>query len=248
VTRNHKILIAVAVTAAAVAAYWFLLLAPKRAEIVQLDADVAVKQEAAQQANSIVATYEKARGAYKSNYATVVRLGKAVPGDDDVRSLMYQVDDAAGRTGVDFSSIQVGTSSGASSDAAKPAAGGATPPPGATVVGEAGFWAMPFELTFNGSYGELGDFFSRVERFVTVADENVNVSGRLLRIEAFSLETDAESYPSINASIGATSYIVPPSEGVTNKATPAGPASTATPASSSGPAGAPTTTATGVLR
>jgi hypothetical protein len=247
VTRTNKILIAVAVTVAAAAAYWFLLLAPKRAEVVQLDADVAVKQEAVQQANALVTTYENARGAYKTNYATVVRLGKAVPGDDDVRSLMVQVDDAAGRTGVDFSSIQVGSSSGGG-DAAKASAGDETPPPGATVVGEAGFWAMPFELTFNGSYGGLGDFFARLERFVSVSDQNVNVSGRLLRIEAFSLETDKDSYPSINASIGATSYIVPPSEGVTNDATPAGPANTATPASTSGPTGSPTTTATGVLR
>ena len=42
---------------------------------------------------------------YKANYATVVRLGKAVPTDDDTRSLVVQLDAAAKRSGVDFDTI-----------------------------------------------------------------------------------------------------------------------------------------------
>ena len=42
------------------------------------------------------------RARTRANYATVVRLGKAVPADDDVRSLIVQLDSAAERSNVDF--------------------------------------------------------------------------------------------------------------------------------------------------
>jgi hypothetical protein len=43
-TRTTKILVAVALTAAAGAAYWFLLLAPKQDEIAALDVQIATKE------------------------------------------------------------------------------------------------------------------------------------------------------------------------------------------------------------
>ena len=44
----------------------------------------------------------------------MVRLGKAVPEDDDVRSLLVQIDAEAGGADVDFRTIQVGGSGGTS--------------------------------------------------------------------------------------------------------------------------------------
>ena len=48
----------------------------------------------------------------------VARLGKAVPADDDVRSLMVQINSAADRSGVDFRTISIG---GAGAPTAGPA-------------------------------------------------------------------------------------------------------------------------------
>ena len=65
-----------------------------------------------------------------------------------------------------------------------------TPPPGAVSVGTAGFTAMPFKFSFDGNFHNLSTFFSRLERFVTVSNDQVNVTGRLLRLESLTLKPD----------------------------------------------------------
>ena len=179
-TRTTKLLIPVVLVAAAVAAYWFLVLAPKREEITKLDADIATQDAAAMQAEQLAATYQKAKDNYRVNYATVARLGKAVPADDDVRSLLVQLDATAKRSKVAFRSLSL-AGGGAAPDNATgspaPASGELAPAPGAVPVGSAGFSAMPFSFTFSGSFFRLSDFFTRLERFVTVQNENIDVSG-----------------------------------------------------------------------
>jgi Tfp pilus assembly protein PilO len=244
VTKNKTLLIAVVATAAAIAAFWFLALAPKREEATALEGKIATKQTELQTAQQTLADYRKSKVGYAKNYATVVRLGKAVPDDDDVRSLLVQLDAEAGGTHVDFRTIQVG-SAGAPSGA--PATTGTTtpPPPGAVTVGTAGFSAMPFTFSFKGSFANLSQFFSRMERFVTLRNEKMNVTGRLLRLESIDLQVDQDGFPNIRAQIGASSYLVPETQGLTAGATPAGPAATqtTTPAPAGGPT-VPTTPAT----
>jgi hypothetical protein len=251
VTRTNKILIAVVATAAALGAFWFLALAPKRDEAAKLDKDIAAKQAELSTAKTTLAGYQKARAHYKTNYATVVRLGKAVPEDDDVRSLMVQLDSAAGGTGVDFRTIQVGGGNAPSAAAAATTPSTTTsadsPPPGAVSVGSAGFSAMPFTFSFKGSFGNLSQFFTRLERFVTLRNEKMNVTGRLLRLESIDLQVDQTGFPQIRAQIGASSYLVPATQGLTAGATPQGPGATTTASAkpaSAGSSAAPTTTAT----
>jgi hypothetical protein len=250
VTRTNKILIAVVATAAALGAFWFLALAPKRDEAAKLDKDIAAKQAEVSTAKATLTGYQKARDHYKTNYATMVRLGKAVPEDDDVRSLVVQLDSAAGGTGVDFRTIQVGGGNGPAAGATTTAAGGTGgPPPGAVSVGSAGFSAMPFTFSFKGSFGNLSQFFTRLERFVTLRNERMNVTGRLLRLESIDLQVDQTGFPQIRAQIGASSYLVPATQGLTAGATPQGPAATTTaaaqPASASKSAATTTATVTG---
>lgn len=244
-TKNKTLLIAVVATAAAIAAFWFLALAPKREEATALEGKISTKQSELQSAQQTLAAYRKAKAGYAKNYATVVRLGKAVPGDDDVRSLLVQLDAEAGGTGVDFRTIQVGS---ASAPSGAPATTGTTttpPPPGAVSVGTAGFSAMPFTFSFRGTFANLSQFFSRMERFVTLRNEKMNVTGRLLRLESIDLQVDQDGFPNIRAQIGASSYLVPETQGLTAGATPAGPAATqtTTPAPAGGPT-VPTTPAT----
>src|SRR3954469_9055299 len=143
VTQNKTLIaiVAVVATVAALAAFWFLALTPQREQAAKLKTDISAKQAEAATAKAALAGYEQSRASYKSNYATLVRLGKAAPEDDEVRSLMVQLDDAARGTGVDFSTIQVGGSSGAAASTSTPAAGAQSPPPGAVSVGAAGFSA-----------------------------------------------------------------------------------------------------------
>ena len=121
-TRRNTILLVAVAAAAAIGAYWMLVLTPKREEAAAIDKQISAKQAQLAKAEAEVADYDHARSAYKANYSMVARLGKAVPADDDVRSLLVQINSAADHSGVDFRTINVGGGSGASS--ADPAAAG----------------------------------------------------------------------------------------------------------------------------
>lgn len=240
-TRRNSMLLAVVAVAAVAGAYWFMLLAPKRELATSLSSQIALKDTELQTAQAEEAKNLRSRASYRSNYATVARLGKAVPVDDDVRSLMVQIDGAAGSSHVDFRSISVGGSSGAAAPVDPNAAVG---PPG-SIVGTAGFSTMPFSLAFRGSYFNLGSFFQRLDRFVAVNDRGIDVTGRLVVLNGITLEPDG-AFPNIKAQISATTYLVPTTDGLLAGATPAGPGTGTTGAGKPTPAPAApaTTTAT----
>lgn len=238
-TRTNKILIAAAASVALLAAFWFLVLSPKRQQVTKLDASIATKQKELATAQSTLATYRKARDGYGANYSTVVRLGKAVPQDDDTRSLLVQLDDAAGRSGVDFRTMSVGGSGGTASAAT--AAAGASGPPG-TEVGTAGFSVMPVQFSFRGNFFNMSQFFSRLEHFVTVRNQQIAVTGRLLRVESITLKPDTLGFPSLRADIGASSYLIPASEGLTAGASATGPSAGTNASTGATPGGTSTTT------
>src|SRR5262249_34899031 len=101
VSRTYRILLTAVVAVLALGGYWKLALAPKRAEAAALAGQVATQKAQLAQTQSLIKTYQGAQSAYKTNYSSVVRLGKAVPSDDDTRSLVVQLDAAAKRSGVD---------------------------------------------------------------------------------------------------------------------------------------------------
>ena len=243
--KNKLVIVAAALVGLA-AAYFFLVLGPKRDEVAKLDADIAAKQTELSSAQATLGTYRKAREGYAGNYSTVVRLGKAVPEQDDTRSLLVQLDDAASTSGIDFRTMAVGASSGGA-PAADPAAGPVVP---GAVVGTAGFSVMPLTFSFRGNFFNMSKFFSRLERFVTVDNSKINVTGRLLRVESVTLKPDTLGFPNLRAEIGASTYLTPNAQGLTAGATAAGPAggtTAAAPAPAGGTTPATTTaTVTGV--
>ena len=249
--RNSIVLIAVALAAAA-GAYWMLVLTPKREEAATLSTRISAKQAALALAEADLASYESARGAYKRNYSKIARLGKAVPSDDDVRSLMVQINSAADGSKVDFRTISLGGAGAAPAGVAgTPAATGAastlTPPPGSSVVGTAGFSTMPFSFKFKGSFFNLGSFFNRLDKFVKVKNQDVDVTGRLLLLNTISLAPDSqEGFPLISAEVTANSYLLPPTQDVLAAATAASPTGAAAPATSE-PTTAPATTTTAAV-
>jgi hypothetical protein len=99
---------------------------------------------------------------------------------------------------------------------------------------------MPLELQFVGNFFNLADFFHDVKRFVRVANQTVVVSGRLVTIEDVKFESDPELFPKITATLKATVYLSPKTEGTTAGATPQGPAPA--PGTETTPASTPATT------
>jgi hypothetical protein len=68
---------------------------------------------------------------------------------------------------------------------------------------------MPFAFGFTGTFASLGDFFSRLERFVSLKEDSIEVNGRLVRIENLTLVPAEGGWPSLTAQVGASAYIVP---------------------------------------
>jgi hypothetical protein len=241
-------LIAVVAVVAVIGAYWMLILSPKREEAVKLDGQITKQQSALATAEADLATYEAAQKHYRANYSMVARLGKAVPADDDVRSLLVQVNAAAKRAGVDFRTINISaTGSPTAGPSAAPTTGSA-PPPGASTVGSAGFSTMPFSFNFKGSFFELGKFFNRIDKFVAVRNGGLDVTGRLLLLNTITLTPDAEKgFPNLTADVTANSYLLPSTEGLTAGATAAGPTGAAPAAGATPSPSTPATTTTAAI-
>ena len=246
--RNPVLIVAVAFLVLA-GGFYKLVLGPEKSKVDDLQTEVEDAQARLDAAQALLATNEAARKEFKAAYSTVVRLGKAVPGDDDVRSLIVQLDRAADRTFIDFQSIEVSQTALTSAPPvpADPAAAAPTTPlpPGAT-VGAAGFPVMPFSFSFRGGFFRLAKFFARLDNFVKAKNAKVDVTGRLLTIDGLKLEPDTTGFPNIKATVQATSYLVSPLEGATGGATPAGPAGA--PGVTTPPADPAASTTTAIIR
>ena len=240
----------------AVAAFYFMVLAPKRAELGDLKSEVESAQTAADDAEQLAAAAEQAKGSYREDYQHLVVLGKAVPGDDDVSSLLDQVNGLADSSGIRFSSLKLaaGGEGGATTPAAPaaapapsgepapstdattvPAAAGEPAPatetaaaalPLGATVGSAGLPTMPYTLTFTGGFFDIADFLSGLDSMVEVQNDGLGVEGRLLTVDGFSLQPSENGFPKLNANLSVTSYVTPADQGLTAGATPSAPAAT----------------------
>lgn len=247
-TARDRTVLTVVAALVLVAAAWFFLLAPVRKDAKALDGQIATAQGRLTAAQAVVTQGKAAKMAYRADYAAVSRLGKAVPADDDVPSLVVQLESAADRSRVDFRSIDLamgGAAAGGAPAAAPPASGttgttgatgpsapvgpapatqaaASTLPPGA-VVGPAGFPTMPFDFAFTGSFFSLQDFLARLDRFAQVEGEDITVRGRLLTVDGFSLSASPKGFPSMLAAVRATAYVLAPDEGLAAGAPPPAP-------------------------
>jgi hypothetical protein len=116
VTQRDRIVVIVVAVAVLLGGYWMFALKPKRQDAADLGQQLEQATQRLDAARTQVSAGEAARVKYATNYSAVARLGKAVPTDDDVPSLVYQLDSTAKDTGVDFRSVKLtsGTSSAAS--------------------------------------------------------------------------------------------------------------------------------------
>ncbi len=114
-TQRDRIVLIVVAAVIALGGFWMLILKPKRQEASDLGQKLEQTQQRVDTAQSAVTAGEAARTSYATNYANVARLGKAVPVDDDVPALVYQLDTTARQAGVDFRTIKLtsGTASAA---------------------------------------------------------------------------------------------------------------------------------------
>ncbi len=226
-TRDRTIL-GVLCLVAAIVAPWLLVVSPKRAQASKLQTQINAVQAQLTSVQQQLAQGERARAAFASSYTTLVRLGEAVPTDDNTPSLIYQLQSAAKKSSIQFQSLTFNAGQGGGSSSPSSSSGGSgSLPPGAT-VGPAGFPVEPFTFTFAGNFFHLADFLGRLQRFVIATNKKVAVSGRLMSLNGITFAPNPTAGAQIQATIAATTYLLPASEGLLNGATPAGPATSTT--------------------
>ena len=76
---------------AVVVGFYLLAVAPKRAEMGELDTKIDDLNSQVANANSNIASAEAARDSYDSNYADIVKLGAAAPDDNDQATFVYSM-------------------------------------------------------------------------------------------------------------------------------------------------------------
>jgi Tfp pilus assembly protein PilO len=105
-------------------------------------------------------------------------------------------------------------------------------------IGSAGLGVMPYHLTFGGNFFEIAEFIKGVDRLVHTTNSNVAVDGRLLTLSGFALNTEEEEgeggeqqpHDYLKATFDVTTYVTPPSQGITAGASSAEPAPISSPA------------------
>jgi Tfp pilus assembly protein PilO len=239
--RDRTVLIVVGLVAL-LGGFWFVAISPKRKEASDVAAQVATAQTRLDTAQAGAASADAARKQYSSDYATVARLGKAVPVDDDMPSLVYQLSHTAKVNHIDFRAIKltstgvaaaapVGAAAAVASANGNTSASSAAPaatvtpalPPGAT-VGTAGFPTMPFSFNFTGSFRNMQRFLKSIDGLTAVKGKSINVKGRLLTVDGVGLKAGVKGFPDVDATVAVTAYLLPADEGLTAGATPATPA------------------------
>lgn len=253
-SSSNRLIVSIVVVAALAVAFWLLLLGPKRDKADELGSQIEGMKIAREQAQATVAQAETARRAFPDDYRQLVDLGQAVPASDETSSLLVELNRVAERTRVKFDSIQlegqgetalpVTSAEGANvappstattgSSAATPAAETVPPteasasllPLGAE-IGPAGLAVMPYSLSLRGNFFRIADFIGELDKMVHADGSSLNVNGRLTTIDGFALNPDGEhGFPYLAASFDITTYLLPPSQGLTAGATPLEPAPT----------------------
>lgn len=225
--RDRTVVVVVLVVVAFVAC-WLAVVQPKRSQAGKLATQVTAAQSKLNSARQQVAADEAARTAFPTSYSTLVRLGEAVPTDDDTPSLIFELSSAASASHVNFQSLTFDAGAGSSTtSSSSTSTSTASLPPGVT-VGAGGFPVEPFTFTFTGSFFQLANFFGRLQGFVVANDKQLSVSGRLMTLNSISLSPNSGGFPQISATVNATTFLLPASQGLLDGATPTGPSPAAT--------------------
>jgi hypothetical protein len=212
--RDRKLVLILA-PLAAFALYWMVLLNPAMSRKADLQEPLAKAQTERDAAVARAAELESAKARYESDYREMVKLVRAIPQSVRVADLMRELSNAADGTGIEFNNITMGApNTGA-------AAGGTDTQTVADTAPVDGLDAVPVQLTFTGEFFGLADLFHRVQRFVTMANHDLQIRGRLIKIDDLTLASS--SFPDITATLGATVYMAAGGDDPAAKATAVGP-------------------------
>ncbi len=251
-SSSNRLIASILVVTALAIGFWMLALGPKREEADKLSSQAGQLQVTLSEAESKAAEATAARQEFPADYRRLVVLGQAVPAGDETSSLLVQLASTAAHAGVNFDSIQL-EGSGETTAAAPAPEAPATPSPTGAVptastvppteaaasllplgasIGTAGLGVMPYSLTFGGNFFQIADFIKGIDSLVhTGSKSNIGVDGRLVTLDGFALNPEGEEEATgpqkssaLKATFSVTTYVTPPSQGITAGATASAPA------------------------
>lgn len=228
-TKRDRIMLSVVAAVAVIAAAWMLAIKPTREEATSLADQAAQAQQRRDAALASLANAKQARAQFAEAQIGIARMGKAVPTDEDIATLVFQLQGSARKAGIDFRSVRLEQ------------AGVATTPPAGTgtATTPADVKKVPFKLIFEGDFFDLRRFIDHANSFARMRDgKYVSVRGRLIEIEGVSMTAAPDGFPELKAQLTATAYSAPAPEAPTGAAATTGAttgATTATPASATTP-------------
>jgi Tfp pilus assembly protein PilO len=161
---------------------WFLLVRPKRADAVSYTVRIAdVRKEIDDR--RAASTARQVRAAVKT--ADLFKLAKVMPAEDDMASIILQLNNVAIETGILFEQI--------------------TPQ---APIGADGFQALPISLIFRGNFYTLSDFLFRLRQLVQVRDGELTATGQLFSVDTLSFAEDEDlKFPFIRAELTVDAFV-----------------------------------------
>jgi Tfp pilus assembly protein PilO len=187
--RKRDIFILAAIGLVAIVALWyFFLISPKRSEIVEINEQVQVERETFERNSARLKKLDQERAAAQEARGELLKLDKLVPGDEQMPSLIVELQKSANDAGIDFVKIEPDLP---------------TPGLGASVI--------PIEMKFEGRFFDVNEFLYRVENYARLEGAEVNVSGRFLSVVEITLEEgEFQDWPSVTVTLGINAYTTMP--------------------------------------
>ncbi len=215
--ERDRLILIVGVVVAVLIVTWMFWVSPERKAAASVEQQVSAAQSTLSTAQSQLATAQANKDKYGSAYAALVSVGKAVPANPDVPSLIYQLDQASNLRDVEFTSISVGGAGGAGSTASTPAPA-STSSSSSSSSSSTAATAMPFTFEFDGTFFDLYHLLGRLNSFaVQTKNGSLIVTGRLLTIQSAQLApsttsggtTSGPSTQILHGTITADAYMLP---------------------------------------
>ena len=196
-------LVVVAVSLAAAAAGWFLLVSGQKSKASSVQADLDAANVALVKKRTEV---DSVRGI--AGVAPPKVLERALPDETPMADVITELSDLADQSGVEFSSLTPG-------------------PP----VALQGFSVTPLTTEFGGDWSEVSSFVAKVRRLVKFTHGTLRADGRLYSIRKIDLGEGEGKFPHLKAGLTLDVFQYGTASGSTPAGQPAT-TSTAAPASS----------------
>jgi type IV pilus assembly protein PilO len=138
---------------------FFLVINPIRGDISQLETDIEAEEARISTAMGEIAKAEDTKNEGRRNQARILELSKLIPVEQEIPSLILEIQDLADKAGIDWIQITPGNISDA---------------------GVGSYWTLPLSLQFTGTYFDVSDFIYRAEQMAAGP-------GRLMAVKSLGL-------------------------------------------------------------